>query len=89
MEVRYEQLTHEPEAVLRRVLAFLGEPWCRAVLDAAPDAAPFQVGGNDQKPVFTSSNGRWKTELSREEVACIQSIAGETMAQLGYDVEAI
>jgi hypothetical protein len=89
MEVHYEQLTHEPEAVLRRVLAFLGEPWCFAVLDATPDAAPFQEGGNDQKPVFTSSNGRWKTELSREEVACIQSIAGETMALLGYDVEAI
>jgi hypothetical protein len=39
--------------------------------------------------VFASSIGRWKSELSREEVACIQSIAGDTMALLGYDVEAV
>jgi hypothetical protein len=86
LEVRYEHLAHDPEATLRRVLAFLGEPWCPAVLDAAPEDARV---AKPLRPVFASSIGRWKSELSREEVACIQSIAGDTMALLGYEVEAV
>ncbi len=33
LEVRYEQLARHPEAEMRRVLAFLGEPWCPDVLE--------------------------------------------------------
>ena len=33
LEVRYEDIVAHPEAVIRRVLAFLGEPWDPAVMD--------------------------------------------------------
>ena len=32
LEVRYEDMVTHPEAVIRQVLAFLGEPWDPAVL---------------------------------------------------------
>jgi hypothetical protein len=85
-EVRYEQLARDPEAEMRRVLAFLGEPWDRAVLDPATDAEPAPAGVADsphRKRVFTSSIGRWKRDLTAQEVACIQALAGETMALQG------
>ena len=89
MEVYYEQLVRDPETMLRRVLAFLGEPWCPAILDASADRAMSETDGNRHKPIFTSSIGRWTRDLSREETACIQSIAGDTMALLGYEVETL
>ena len=90
LEARYEQLARHPEAEMRRVLAFLGEPWCPDVLEPSADAArPQGGGGNHHKAVFTSSIGRWKTELSRDEITCIQAIARDTMTLLGYEVAAI
>jgi hypothetical protein len=90
LEVRYEQLAQEPEAEMRRVLAFLGEPWFPAVLDAP--AAPAQDahrGQNEERPVFSTSIGGWRKGLSTAEVARIRSIAGETMALLGYQQEVV
>jgi hypothetical protein len=89
LEVHYEQVAREPETTLRRVLAFLGEPWCEAVLDASTDVGQGKKGGNDHKPVFTSSIGRWEKELGPGEVARIESIAGETMALMGYDLKQV
>jgi hypothetical protein len=89
MEVRYEQLVRDPKAEMQRVLAFLGEPWCHAVLDASADRVRNTNGGNDHTPIFATSIGRWKRELSPEEIACIQSTAGDTMALLSYEVETL
>jgi hypothetical protein len=90
LEVRYEHLARDPETKMRRVLAFLGEPWCPAVLDPSADAARLREdGGDHHKAVFTSSIGRWRRELSPDEVACIESIASETMALLGYHREVV
>jgi hypothetical protein len=88
--VRYERLVRDPKAEMQRVLAFLGEPWSPAVRDTPVDPAPSaQRRGNYHKSAFTTSIGRWKTDLSREEIACIQSSAGDTMALLGYALETI
>jgi len=55
--VRYEQLARHPEAEMRRVLAFLGEPWCPDVLEPSADASNgTRGGGNHHKAVFTSSH---------------------------------
>jgi hypothetical protein len=89
LEVYYEQLARAPEDTLQRVLAFLDEPWRDAVLEASTVAGHGTKGGNDHKPVFTSSIGRWENELNVEEVACIQSIAGETMALIGYELKRV
>lgn len=84
LEVYYEQLVSEPEFVVRRVLDFLQEPWCSTVLDWTDDRAPGTKGGNDHRALFTGSVGRWRRELSRSEVDCIQEIAGDRMTLVGY-----
>ncbi len=69
-EVRYEELVTQPEATLRSLFAFLGEPWAASVLES--------------KPIFSNSVGRWRSELSATEVAEIEAVAGQTMLALGY-----
>jgi Sulfotransferase family len=69
-EVRYEELVSQPEATLRSLFAFLGEPWSASVLES--------------NPTFSTSVGRWRSELSAAEVAEIEAVAGETMRALGY-----
>lgn len=84
-EVRYEELVREPEATLRRVLAFLNEPWDPRILD--PDADNSAARHPELKKrdrIFATSIGRWRTELNGAEVAEIESIAGELMVALGY-----
>jgi hypothetical protein len=64
--------------------------WSPTALDPSADSAlSVQRGRNHHKPAFTTSIGRWKTDLSKEEVTCIQSITGDTMAMLGYEVETL
>ena len=69
-EVRYEDLVTQPEATLRSLFAFLDEPWAGSVLE--------------NNPTFSTSVGRWRSELSAPEVAEIEAVAGETMRTLGY-----
>jgi Sulfotransferase family len=69
-EVRYEELVSQPEATLRPLFAFLGEPWAPSVLE--------------NNATFSTSVGRWRSELSAAEVAAIEGVAGETMRALGY-----
>ncbi len=69
-EVRYEELVSQPEATLRPLFAFLDEPWAACVLET--------------NPIFRTSVGRWRSELSAAEVAAIEAVAGQTMRALGY-----
>ncbi len=69
-EVRYEELVTQPAAILRPLFAFLDEPWAASVLE--------------NNPTFSTSVGRWRSELSAAEVAAIEAVAGETMRALGY-----
>lgn len=86
LEVRYEELVREPESSLRRVMTFLNEAWDPRLLD--PDADNSEARGDRQVrrgPIITTSIGRWRSELSGTEVKKIERVAGELMAELGYD----
>ena len=74
-EVRYEELVSQPEATLRPLFAFLGEPWAASMLE--------------QKPIFSTSVGRWRSELSAAEVAEMEAVAGQTMRALGYPLATV
>lgn len=74
LEVRYEELVAQPEATMRSVLAFLGEPWSPGVLEGMT--------------IFTTSVGRWHAELSATEIGDIEAVAGETMSAMGYPLAA-
>jgi hypothetical protein len=75
LEVRYEALLESPEDVLPEILSFLGDGSHsseQSVLAAAASG-------------HRNSIGRWRSHLSREDVAVIEDECGPTLHRLGYD----
>jgi hypothetical protein len=85
LEVRYEELVHEPVATMREVLQFLGEPWDDGVFNPEHDAHRASATSNTHRPIFSTSVGRWRRELSAEDLRQIEAIAGGLMRQIGYE----
>ncbi len=90
LEVRYETLVLETEETLQKVLAFLEEPWHPGVLsyDGAshsPFPEPDESSTHQaRKPVYHSSIGRWKTEMTEADRAAFKHEAGQLLVTLGY-----
>jgi hypothetical protein len=91
MTIRYETLARAPEATLRGVCAFVGEPYADAMLrmEGAPDHAG--AGGNSSFTRFepgtisTKSIGRFREVLTPREIAFIQAVAAGRMRSFGYE----
>lgn len=94
-EVRYEELVADPEATMRRLLAFLGEPWDEAVLhheehghDVADKYAAFAGSrrreGNDAGSVYRSRVGAHRRELGVLLRLIVRVRAGARLRELGY-----
>lgn len=94
-EVRYEDLVADTEGTMRSLLAFLGEPWDRAVLehekarhDVADRYAPFassrRTADKEQAAVYRSRVGAYK----RNKDPLLRLLAfvrlRGTLAELGY-----
>lgn len=62
MEVRYEALVLEPEATLRKMLAFCDLSWDEACLRPQDNHAPVSTPNSWQvrAPIYTSAVGRWQ-----------------------------
>jgi hypothetical protein len=85
MEVRYEDLVAQPEPVMRKVLAFLEEPWDPRIL--SPKSDNREASSDPQVrhgTVDMSSVGRWRKELDLDEISAIQRVAGQLMIELDY-----
>jgi LPS sulfotransferase NodH len=87
IDLRYEDLVRDPEAVVRRVLEFLGEPWDDGILERALTSAG-QVGFGDwktygRKAIDASSIDRW-LELPRPAQSRLAGICNPTLQRLGY-----
>jgi hypothetical protein len=72
VEVRYEQLVADPEAAAAPVARRLG-------VDAEPVAAAFAQ-------VHDRSAGRWRRDLTPEQLADVEREAGGTLVALGYEL---
>lgn len=83
IELRYEELVREPEQALRPVLEFLGLDWSERIL--SPDARTRRDPAAG--PAFTSSVGRWRTELTEPEVQALKAVTGPLLVELGYEKE--
>jgi len=83
-ELRYEDLVTEPEPVLRELFDFLGADWTPAVMDYHQVEERSAKDPGFEKPLFTSSIGRWKRHMSHEDVRTFKSIAGPLLQHMGY-----
>ena len=75
MEVRFEDLVADPEAVLRPVCEFLELPFDAAMVGAPEAAAETAELG----PV-----GGWRDRLGAEQLSAFEEVGGESLAELGY-----
>ncbi|MDC0683402.1 sulfotransferase family protein [Sorangium atrum] len=91
LDVRYEELTREPERVLERVAEFLGE-------DHEPEVFEFHRGEIARRraqtrdhralggPVSTQYVGLYRQYLSLEEQGVFAAVAGDALGRAGYEV---
>ncbi|GAC1398044.1 MAG: sulfotransferase [Chloroflexota bacterium] len=88
LEIHYESLVSTPENLMQTVMNFLREPWDPCILDPRADNHEVltQAGSKVRAPVSESSVGRWKTDVGSDDVAIIESIAGNYMLELGYQL---
>lgn len=90
LRLAYEELVTDPERTLRRVCQFCGLEFDPVML-ASPqgDAAEYssfyaQIHAHVDRPATKAFVDRWAGDLSAEQVALIEAVAGERMDQLGY-----
>ncbi|MCK4658214.1 MAG: sulfotransferase [Phycisphaerae bacterium] len=90
VEVRYEELVGACETTLRRLFEFLELEWRQGVLayhdksqSNRPDLSLAHLAGVS-KPVYSTSIGRWRTDLGSQDRRILEQIAGPTLRELGY-----
>jgi LPS sulfotransferase NodH len=91
LQLRYEDLTRDPAAVLRIVCAFLGEDYEPAMLEdpslrrvTVPEIAKGWQGGALES-VRATGEGRWRTRLGRRDQWRVHAVVGPLLAALGYE----
>ena len=86
-EVRYEELVSEPEATIRGICAFAELPFEPSMLEYA-GAVDVSAKPHQQRLLTPPTAGvrSWREELPADEVATFESVAGDLLADLGYEV---
>ncbi len=91
-EVRYERLVHDPEPEIRGICEFLDLPFDEHML--AFHSAHLTVFSASHlsmdritKPIDDSRVGRWRSDLSPEDLERFQTAAGDGLMALGYERE--
>jgi hypothetical protein len=85
VRVHYEELCRQPEATLRSLGRFLGLECDKVALDFR--SRQLHVLGNDMRLKSTSEirlDERWRTQLSPEDLASIDRVAGSMIRKYGY-----
>jgi hypothetical protein len=88
--ISYETLTAFPEASLQRLCNFLHLPYSDKAMEfyKSRESANTAVGGkmweNVTKPVIKDNTQKFLRELSYEDIAIFESVAGNTLQKLGY-----
>lgn len=88
LDLRYEDLVRGPEAVVRRVLEHVGEPYDDALLARAL-AEPGRLGFGDWKTygrpaIDDGSVGRWRA-LPSATASRLAEVCNPTLVRLGYE----
>lgn len=89
-ELRYERLVRDPEPELRKLCEFLELPFDVEMLDFhAAQLTVFSASHLSMdritKPIDTARIGRWRSELSDDDLERFYTAAGDGFPALGYD----
>jgi hypothetical protein len=88
-ELQYRRLTAVPRDTLLDLCAFLEEPFAPQMLTphqvAASQYHSTGIHAATQRPLSTRSVGRWRQEMSPSDQRLFQAMAGDLLAELGYE----
>ncbi|TND09521.1 MAG: sulfotransferase [Bacteroidetes bacterium] len=94
IQIRYEEYTLDPEKTIRAICEKTGVMYRPEVMDynrsdeSKETAASGLMWGNLVKPVMKDNTNKFLRELSAEDIAIFESVAGETLQKLGYTLHA-
>ena len=85
--VRYEELIADPEAAIRAICTFAAIAFEPAMLDYT-GAVDVAAKPHQQRLLTPPTSGvrSWREEMSSDDVAAFESIAGGLLGELGYEV---
>jgi hypothetical protein len=86
LEVRYEDLVADAAAALRRICDFASLPYEEAMLDYIGVDVSAKPHQHSLKRPPTPGLRDWRTQMSTAEVEAFEAVAGDLLAELGYDV---
>jgi hypothetical protein len=90
-EIRYEDLVEDPQGSLERLCAFIGLPYDAQMLHyferASALVAPTRWSHRHQRLFLPPTKGLrdWRSQMSKEDVALFEALAGELLRELGYE----
>lgn len=87
--VRYESIVADPENILPKIFDFIDLPMEESVLKFYKSKAGVHTYGhpnseNLKKDFFTTSVGRWKSEIDMVEINQIENLCGQKMTEYKY-----
>jgi hypothetical protein len=87
LAVRYEDLIADPEAAIRAICSFAAIAFEPAMLDYT-GAVDVAAKPHQQRLLTPPTSGvrSWSEEMSSDDVAAFESIAGDLLGELGYEV---
>lgn len=92
-QLRYEDLTASPEPVIRDICAFLGETYEPAMTRPSREAVRHHhsrgIHAATREPLTTSRSGRWRSEMPLADQRLVQTVAGDLLAALGYELASL
>jgi hypothetical protein len=89
--VCYEELTADPEAVLRRLCRFLGVNYKDSMLSAHMSAEANRTAQSSSlwenltRPIIRNNSKKFLQELCEDDIRIIESLAGDCLDALGYE----
>jgi Sulfotransferase family len=92
MLLRYEELLAAPEATVQRLCAFLGEEFDEQMLEyhrlsEAKKSGSLSISWeNTAKPVISGNSGKFRNQLTGQEILQFEAIAGDELQELGYQL---
>ncbi|MEM7725293.1 MAG: sulfotransferase [Cyanobacteria bacterium P01_A01_bin.45] len=88
LDVKYENLTSEPESTIKEIMSFLKEEYSPKQLNpqyySQHKASKAKEFNKLSKPIDNSSQKRWIKELTNDEISTFNKIAGRELLKLGY-----
>lgn len=92
IRIRYEEFTADPELTMKTICRKIGVVYRPEVMDysrseeSKETAASGAMWGNLVKPVMKDNTKKYLRELSEADIAIFETVAGDTLLKLGYEL---